>query len=260
MSESRPWPQLLMAALLMCVLAAGCASTPGELDPNRNPDPLEGINRPIHDFNMTADRWVLRPVALGYDTITPDPVQSGVSNFFRNLGEPVTVVNGLLQGKPVESGRSTLRFVLNSTVGILGLFDVATEVGLPHDERDLGQTLGKWGVASGPYIVVPFLGPSTIRDGTGRIGDWFIDPYSHQFRGRQALRNQLLVLSVIDTRANMLPLDDVLEQAFDPYTFLRDSYLQRRRAMVRNGDAQAGDDIFDEDYDDLDDLDDYEDL
>ena len=260
MSESRSWPRLLIAVLLMCVLAAGCASTPGQADPDRDPDPLERINRPIHDFNMTADRWVLRPVAKGYDTITPDPMQRGIRNFFRNLGEPVTVVHGLLQGRPVDSGRSTVRFVLNSTVGILGFFDVASQVGLPRERRDLGQTLGKWGFASGPYIVVPFLGPSTIRDGTGRIGDWFIDPYSHQFEGRQGLRNQLLVLNILDTRANLLPLDDVLEQAFDPYTFMRDSYLQQRRAMVRNGDADSMDDFSRDDFDDLDDLDDYEDF
>lgn len=248
-----------VVCFLMLALAA-CATTNGEPP---EPDPWENFNRPVHEFNMTADRYVLRPVARGYDRVTPGPAQSGVRNFFRNLGEPLTAVNGMLQGEVVDSGRSTVRFVINTTVGVLGLFDVAGEIGLERNRRDFGQTLGKWGVASGPYVVLPFLGPSTVRDGSGRGVDWYIDPYNY-FVARNlddvALRNQMLVLDVVQSRAALLAADRMLEQAFDPYTFLRDSYLQQRRAMIRNGDAEDEEDIFREDFDDLDDLDDYDDF
>lgn len=196
-------------------------------------DPLESFNRAVFRFNRGFDRAVLRPVARGYERITPEPVRRGVTNFFDNLAMPIDVVNSLLQAKGRKSAEGAVRFFVNSTVGILGVFDVASEWGLEPPEEDLGQTLAVWGVQDGPYLVLPFLGPATVRDGVGMIGDAWLHPLYHV--EDDGVRYGALALRVVNTRANLLPLDQTIETAFDPYLFVREAYLQRREYLIHDG-------------------------
>jgi phospholipid-binding lipoprotein MlaA len=217
---------LLAAALLFL---AGCASTGAP-----PADPLEGLNRGTYAFNDAVDRAVLKPVAQGYQAVTPTFVRSGVSNAFSNVGDVSVSVNNLLQGKPRDALSDLGRFVVNSTLGILGLFDVATPMGLEKHEEDFGQTLGKWGVGSGPFLMVPLMGPSTLRDSTGR----FADSYAGWFRqvDHVPTRNSTYGLEVINLRAGLLGAGDTLDTAaLDKYQFLRDAYLQRRLRLVYDG-------------------------
>lgn len=197
-------------------------------------DPLEGFNRAMYRFNEKLDDYVLKPVAKGYRAVLPSPVRTGVANFFRNLHEPIIIVSDLLQGKPVQALSDTGRFVANTTIGIFGLFDPATSLGLPKHNEDFGQTLGVWGVGEGPYIVWPFLGPSTLRDTGGDIVDWQIYPPYQQPEGT---RNTLIVVETVDTREKLLDTTDILEQAAgqDPYVFVREAYRQRRTSLVYDG-------------------------
>ncbi|MBD3895883.1 VacJ family lipoprotein [Halomonas sp. ML-15] len=238
----------LAAALMMALVLAGCAGA--QTIEERNPDdPWEGFNRRVFVFNDALDRAILRPVARGYDTVAPQPVQTGVSNFFSNLGEPRTALNSLLQGKPGNAGIATARFLINTTVGIGGLWDFATHMEITGRDEDFGQTLGAWGVGEGPYVMLPFLGPSTVRDTAGLPLDWYAYPVNHI--DDVALRNSLRVVQVVDTRAGLLDLEDLISG--DRYSFIRDSYLQQRRYEVSDGelgdDPFASDD-FDFDFDD----------
>jgi phospholipid-binding lipoprotein MlaA len=224
------------AALLMLT---GCAHSPA-YDPD---DPLERINRPIFAFNMKADKYVLRPVAKTYADVVPDKVRLGISNFFDNLFYPTTIVNDLLQGKFAQSGKDTLRFVMNSTIGLAGFIDVASTQGLTRNDEDLGQTLGHWGVGQGWYLMLPLLGPSTNRDLFGFVGDnWafvYDDPTSpltyidgvHLFPERTAI----FVTNAIDDRSKLLGADKLIEQQLDPYVFFRTAYLQQRESLVYDG-------------------------
>lgn len=207
-------------------------------------DPWEGFNRRIYAFNEVADRWVLRPVASGYRTITPDPVQRGVGNFFNNISEVSNVLNNLLQGKVREGATDASRLVINTTVGVAGLFDVAGRWGLPPSNEDFGQTLGAWGVDSGPYLVVPLLGPRTVRDGFGTVVDGYSDPVA--YIGHDPTRIGLLGLRIVDTRAALIPTEEMIRG--DRYLFLRDAYLQRREFLVQDGAVE--DDFGTDDYDD----------
>jgi phospholipid-binding lipoprotein MlaA len=212
-------------------LLAGCASTGAP-----PADPLEGLNRGTYAFNDAVDRAVLKPVAKGYQAVTPVFVRSGVSNAFGNLGDVSVSLNNLLQGKPRDALTDAGRFLVNSTLGVLGLFDVATQMGLEKHEEDFGQTLGKWGVGAGPFLVVPFMGPSTVRDSAGR----FADSYAGWARqvDHVPTRNATYGLEVLNIRANLLGAGDALDQAaLDKYQFLRDAYLQRRLRMVHDGKA-----------------------
>jgi phospholipid-binding lipoprotein MlaA len=202
-------------------------------------DPLEGFNRAMYSFNETVDDYLLKPVARGYRAVLPDPVRARVSSFFDNLLEPMNVINNLLQGKPVRAASDLGRFAVNTTLGLLGLFDVATPMGLERHEEDFGQTLAVWGVGEGPYLVLPFLGPSTVRDGLAKPVDWYSKPEAYyDNKGR---RNSLLVLEVIDTRQRLLDATDILEQAAgqDPYVFVREGFRQRRRSLVYDGNPPA---------------------
>lgn len=231
-------------ALLLLALA-GCATTSGKADPR---DPFEGYNRSVYKFNDSIDRAVLKPVAKGYDKAVPDVMKTGVRNFFGNLKEVLTLVNDLLQGKGEEALTTTGRFLLNTTFGMGGIFDIATPAGMTRNDEDFGQTLGRWGVSSGPYFVIPFLGPSTIRDALMRPLDsqlqytTYLDDIS--------LRNSLYALEIIDIRASLLGASNVLgEAALDPYVFVRDAYLQRRKRMVYDGnppDEENEDEFMDE--------------
>jgi phospholipid-binding lipoprotein MlaA len=227
-------PRATNKLLLLCALLlglGGCATLEGPPDPR---DPWEGFNRGMYAFNTKLDNAVLKPAAKGYRAITPDPVETGVTNFFANLEEIRILVNNLLQFKPLAALSDTGRLVINTTLGIGGVFDVATQMGLRKHEEDLGQTLGRWGVGSGPYLVLPFFGPSSPRDGFGLIGDYALNPIREV--EDNSTRNSLYVVDVMDTRAQLLAVDDIIEQAaFDPYTYIRDAWLQRRRSLIHDG-------------------------
>lgn len=235
----------LIVSITLIVLLFGCAGTQ-----NRHTDPIndpwEGFNRKVYAFNNGLDK-VVRPVAVGYDKVMPDPFQRGVGNFFRNLDSPITIVNQLLQGKFKQSGVSLGRFLLNSTVGLLGFFDVAGKAGIPYYNEDLGQTLAKWGYEDSRYLVLPFFGPSTFRDGAGRLADSYYHPVGRAIDGREELG--YWIVRGIDQRARFLEQDSELEQAFDPYVLLRDVWLQNRQYQLYDGDPPMADyDMYLEDY------------
>ncbi|WP_299199775.1 VacJ family lipoprotein [uncultured Amphritea sp.] len=202
-----------------------------------NVDPWEGFNRAMFSFNDTLDRYALKPVAQGYQAITPDIIETGVSNFFGNLSDIGSMLNNLLQLKGNAAGQDLGRVIFNSTVGLGGIIDIATPMGLPEHNEDFGQTLGYWGVDTGPYLVLPLLGPSNIRDGIGRIPDSMVDPVGEVNPIRT--RNQLTALRIIDTRAGLFAAEELLTG--DRYTAMRDAYMQRREFLVNDGKAAAFD-------------------
>jgi phospholipid-binding lipoprotein MlaA len=220
----------LFFALTTAVLVSGCATTtPGEVN-----DPLEPLNRGVFTFNEKADELVLKPVAQGYRAVTPGFLRTGVSNFFSNLGEPVNAVNNLLQGKAAAAFSDVGRFAMNSVIGIFGLWDVATPAGIEKSNEDFGQTLGAWGVQGGPYLVLPLLGPSTVRDTVGRFADSPLSP--QRYIERVDVRNSLYVLNVVNVRSELLDASKVLDvAALDRYSFVRDAWLQRRQNQVYDG-------------------------
>lgn len=208
-------------------------------------DPLQAYNRVMFAFNERADQYALKPVAKAYRFITPKPVQFVVGNFFSNLGDLWTGFNNLLQGKGKAAASDTARFFVNSTLGFLGFADVATEMGLEKHNEDLGQTLGWWGVPSGPYFVIPLLGPSTIRDATSRLVDAYGQPYMWQ-DGHEALKWSLWTVDKVHTRASLLDAENAFnDAALDKYTLMRDGWLARRRNQVYDGDPPDEDDAAD---------------
>jgi phospholipid-binding lipoprotein MlaA len=219
----------------LVLMLSGCAT-------QSNKDPLEGMNRGIYKFNQVADDAVIKPVAKGYKAITPTPIRTGINNFFSNLGMITTVVNDLLQLKFAHAFTDAGRFVINSTFGIAGFIDVASMDKIEKRKEDFGQTLGYWGVGSGPYLVLPLLGPSSVRDTTGLVVDTTTsDPitYTHNI-GEIRLHNQLRTAQFIDKRAELLTATDLVDDAsLDPYAFTRDAYLQRRASQIQDGAAQA---------------------
>lgn len=229
--------------LCVCLAAAvfgGCAST------GTNPaDPWESANRKIFAVNDALDTYALRPVAKGYQNAVPLPARTQVSNFFGNLEDLWIGTNNLLQGK----GRAGLsdfgRFALNSTVGMLGFFDVASEIGLEKHEEDFGQTLAVWGVSDGPYVMLPLFGPSTLRDAAGRVPDTFADAV--RYVPQIPVRNSLTGTRAINARSQLLGADDALGQAsLDKYSFLRDFFLKRRRSQIYDGHPPRDDDFYQE--------------
>ena len=227
-----PRPPLLSTLAFVCTLLAGCASAPPERVAQTQ-DPWEGFNRKIYAFNDALDKHVARPVAHTYVRAMPAPARSGIHNVVSNIDEPVTVVNDALQGKLKQTFQDLGRFLINSTVGLLGWFDVAQHVGLPHHDEDLGQTLAVWGVPSGPYLVLPIIGPSSVRDAGGRVGDLYFNPPRDRIPPRW--RNAELVVDGLDTRVSLLQLDPLLDEAYDPYTYMRDAYIQNRRYKIYDG-------------------------
>jgi len=211
-------PVLPLLALLAAL--AGCATS-------ANPDPLEPVNRPVQAFNDFADRVLIHPLAQGYQALTPDSVERGVARFFRNLGELTSASNQLLQGKPLLAVNDLGRFLLNSTLGLAGFFDPASELGLRPHREDFGQTLGVWGVRQGPYLVLPFRGPSTLRDIAGGFSDqWTLLPLEID---HVPSRNSLFALQILTLRTQAPP---PRRQQADPYALLRDSYLRRRQTLL----------------------------
>jgi len=211
-------------ALGVTVLLAGCAG------PNPR-DPYEGFNRAMFSFNDTVDTYALKPAATAYRNVLPNFVQTGVNNFFGNLADAWTGVNNLLQGKGEAGMSDVTRFALNSTLGIVGLFDIASEAGLQKHKEDFGQTLGTWGVPSGPYLMLPLLGPSTVRDTVALPLDIKGDIWA--YKEPVYIRNTGTALRVVDQRSNLLNATSLLEDAaLDRYEFIRDGFLQRRESQI----------------------------
>lgn len=225
--QSKLRRSIAVSVLVLTGLVSGCAHQNAR-------DPLEPLNRGIYAFNDAIDTVLMKPVATGYQAVLPQFVRTGVSNFFSNLDDVTVIVNGILQLKLPQALSDTGRLLINTTIGVLGLVDVATHLGLEKHNEDFGQTLGYWGVGNGPYLVLPFFGPSSFRDGVGRWVDMKTDPVRWEDHIRT--RNQFLVLRAINTRANLLDSEKVLDAAaIDRYAFLRDAYLQRRRSLVFDG-------------------------
>ncbi len=221
--------------LPVLLLLAGCA-TSRDLSPDPR-DPLERVNRVSFAFNEGADRWVAKPAAEAYQAVTPQFVETGVSNFYRNLLYPRVVINDLLQGKPGYAASGLTRFVVNSTLGLGGLLDPAASLGLALRDEDFGQTLGVWGISSGPYLVLPLLGPSSARDAVGRVADEFTEP-PHYLKDDRT-RIGLTAGRLLDRRARLLSTDRLLERAADKYTFVRSAYLQREAYLVSDGEIDV---------------------
>ncbi len=196
-----------------------------------NEDPWENANRAIFRFNDAVDRWALKPIAKGYQKITPDVVEDGIHNVFRNVGEVKNLANNVLQLKLHNAGVDTARFMFNSTFGVLGFFDVATKMGLQRNDEDFGQTLGAWGVQSGPYVVLPLLGPSTVRDSIALYPDSYVNAY--RYVDDVPVRNSVFALNIVDTRAKLLSAERLIRG--DRYRFIRNAYLQNREFRVMDG-------------------------
>ncbi len=221
------WTRLMSSALLVMLLA-GCATGPNA-DPR---DPLEPFNRSVMRFNDSVDAAVVRPVAVAYRDVVPSPVRTGVHNFFGNLRDLWSFVNATLQARPQEAAENFMRFNVNTFLGFGGVLDIATEMGIPRTTLDVGHTLARWGVPPGPYLVLPLMGPSTVRDSLGMVvdarGDLVTQGVDHQ-----STRNTLVVVRVVDVRTQLLPATDMLDEiAFDRYVFIRDAHLQRRLSQI----------------------------
>lgn len=209
-------------------------------------DPFEGYNRIMFSFNETADKYAIKPVVRGYRAVTPDPMERAVRRVFSNLGEIRNLVNDALQGKPKQMVNDSGRFLINSTLGVAGLFDVAEKMGISKsDGEDFGQTMGKWGLSRGPYLVLPFLGPSTLRDAPGRYVDSFLNPVGEI--DHIPTRNTVYGTDILTLRAELLETEKLITG--DKYVFLREVYLQRREYLVKDGEVDDG---FGADFDDED--------
>jgi len=226
---------LALGAALSLTLLGGCATNG---DPR---DPLEPLNRGIYKFNDGVDALVIMPAARFYTGLLPEWLRNGIGNFFSNLNDVIVAANGLLQLKMQQAGQDVARIVVNSTVGVLGIFDVATGIGLEKHDEDFGQTLGYWGLGDGPYLVLPILGPSNLRDSVGWVGDFYTWPVTYV--EDDSTRNILVGVRVISARADLLASSSILETAaLDPYAFVRDAYLQRRRNLIYDGKPPLEDD------------------
>ena len=228
-SEPRVRPARFLLAGLFAAAAAGCAAAGTEPS-----DPWEGMNRGIYRFNEKFDDWIARPVATTYRDVVHLEIRGRVRNFFSNLADPFIGVNNMLQGKFEDGFTDWVRFAFNTTVGLLGIHDIASDMGYEKHNEDFGQTFGRWGAGPGPYLVLPLLGPSSLRDGTGTVLDLYTDPVG--FAEPNAARNSLIALRVTQLRADLLEASRLLvEAALDRYVFLRGAYFQRRRSLIYDG-------------------------
>ena len=222
----------LVAGVMATALSQNAVAQENEVDP------WEGFNRAMFSFNDTLDTIALKPLTKGYKAVMPDAAEKGVSNFFDNLADVGTMINNLLQGKFENAVNDLARVSFNSTFGLAGVIDVATPMGIEKNNEDFGQTLGHWGVESGPYLVLPFFGPSSVRDGIGKIPDSMVDPVAHL--DDTGARNALYLTRVIDTRSRLLDAEKLISG--DKYTFIRDAYLQKREFDVLDGNLENYDD------------------
>lgn len=216
----------LAGALALSGCAAFRAAAPG--------DPLEPVNRGIYSFNNTFDHYLFKPIAKGYDAVVPVPVKTGVSNVFQNAADAQSMVSDVLQLKGQKFNDDFGRVMINTTFGLGGIFDLATPMGIERGNEDLGQTMGYWGLGAGPYLVIPFLGPSSLRDAVARYPEGLYDPVS--LVSSVPVRNSLMGARVVDARVGLFPAEALMNQAaLDRYTFLRSAYLQRRQSLVLDG-------------------------
>ncbi len=239
----KPTARILLALAFSLSLNA-CVTLPANA-PRSAADPYERWNRGVYKFNDVLDRGVAKPIASAYVRVVPKPARIGVSNFLANLWTPTVMVNDFLQGKPLAGLNDLGRFVLNSTLGLGGLLDPATQAGLARNDEDFGQTLGKWGVHAGPFLELPLLGPSDLRDGPAKIADIFTNPVHYS-------RNNGLIygtygLSLVDRRADLLSYDETLKTVYDPYVFVRDAYLKHRAYAIADGKIVDDDPLVDPD-------------
>jgi len=242
----------LLSSTILIFLVTGCATQNGTEQDDYS-DPFEPINRVTFGFNDFADKYVLRPVAKGYEWVTPAVIRTGINNFFDNLNYTVDIVNALLQGKFGQAASDTGRLALNTTLGFGGFLDPATDAGLPRNNEDFGQTLGVWGLPEGPYLVVPLFGPRTLRSGVGTLGDLWVTPQLRLFSS--SVQTKMNILYIIHKRSTLLGIDEEIDRAFDRYAFLRDSYLQNRRYLRYDGNLPE-EDLYldDEEFDDFEDF------
>ena len=210
-------------------------------------DPLESKNRTIYAFNENIDEALLEPAADGYDYITPNFLQKGFNNFFDNINYPVTIINQVLQGNIGESLQDTLRFTINTTIGVFGLFDPASRIGLIEHDEDFGQTLAVWGVKEGPYLMLPFFGPKTLRSLTGDLTDILFNPLLNI--DDTNLKIQTNLINILQDRSDLSTLEEELDNSFDPYLYVKDSYMQNRKYKINNG--NLADDDEEVDFDDF---------
>ncbi|HEX7638118.1 MAG TPA: VacJ family lipoprotein, partial [Burkholderiaceae bacterium] len=224
------------AAVLALAFVAGCATPPAERrTAEQQKDPYQSFNRKVFAFNDTLDKYALKPAATAYNKVVPSPVRTGVHNFFGNFSDAWSAVNQFLQGKFGNGTEMTMRVLTNSTIGLAGLIDVASHVGLDRRSEDLGLTLGHWGLEPGPYLVLPLFGPSDIRDAVALPADDYVSPALLVNGGWKKVGVD--AVGVVDTRAGLLGASQMLDElAFDRYTFLRDAYITRRRSLVYDGD------------------------
>lgn len=208
-----------------------------------NGDPFETFNRSMYRFNDRVDRAVLKPIAQRYVRYVPPKVRRGVKNFVSNLREPTTIVNDLLQGKVTQAAGDTMRFLINSTFGLLGIFDVASHLDLPRNDEDFGQTFAKWGLPSGPYLVLPFLGPSTVRDAVGLVPQYMYTDLASGVE-EEGLMWTIFAARAVDTRADLLKADNLLAEQLDPYVFVRETYRQRRLSEIHDGEPPVAEDAY----------------
>ncbi|MBT2339425.1 MULTISPECIES: MlaA family lipoprotein [Pseudomonas] len=218
--------QLCLSASVLLVPFAAQAAT--------EEDPWESINRPIFTFNDTLDTYALKPLAQGYQYVTPQFLEDGIHNMFRNIGDVGNLANNVLQAKPAAAGVDTARLIFNTTFGLLGFFDVGTQMGLQRSDEDFGQTLGYWGVGSGPYVMLPLLGPSTLRDAPAKYVDSYTGPY--RYMDNVSVRNSVFGLNIVDTRASLLSAEKMVSG--DKYVFIRNAYLQNREFKVKDGQVE----------------------
>ena len=212
-------------------------------------DPLEDRNRSIYAFNENLDEAILEPAADGYTYIVPNFMQKGFNNFFGNINYPVTIINQVLQGNIEESLQDTLRFTVNTSIGIFGLFDPASSMGLPEHDEDFGQTLAVWGVKEGPYLMLPFFGPKTLRSLTGDLTDVLFNPLLNIDDTNLKIKTNLI--NILQDRSDLSDLEEELDNSFDPYQYIKDSYIQNRKYKIHNGNTTEDDIEIDIDFDDF---------
>ena len=242
---------LLLSSAATAATAPAPAAAPAEARAEPEVyDPWEGWNRAIFKFNLGLDRAVIRPFARGYRDHVPQPARDGISRFLDNLEGPLNMVNNLLQGKPLRAGNDLLRFTVNSTLGLAGFLDPASSLGLTQSDEDFGQTLGSWGVGTGPYLVLPFFPPKTLRDAAGEFPDSRLDPFT--YAEEEWTRYGGKAFDYLELRYRVLVLDELVDEAYDPYVFVRNAYLERRAYRVRDGvppvDDDGADDLYDDPY------------
>jgi phospholipid-binding lipoprotein MlaA len=240
----------VLFVLIAAASLAGCAGDPARVATRSAADPWEPLNRPIYAVNDAFDKVLIKPIAKGYEFVFPEPIRRGVTNFSRNLRTPLVGINNLLQGKTGDASNDLGRFLLNSTFGVAGIFDLATPAGFDRNDEDFGQTLAVWGVPSGPYVVVPFLGPNTLRDALMIPFNIAADPLI--YLDNSSVRDKLYFLRLIDVRQRLFAAEDLIKDSPDKYVTIRESFLQRRDYLIYDGSPPVDEDP----YDDL--LEDYE--